>query len=85
MQQEGCFLGPVLAKLMLFFICQTLISKIASRVKLFISSSHEDMSWDEAEKSSLSQLSPLFLSPPCMKVLVKLFCQTVFPKQLSFT
>jgi hypothetical protein len=67
-----------------FFFCQTLISKTASWVKLFFSS-HKDMSWDEAENSSLSQLSPSFLSHPCMKQLVKLFCQTVLPKQLSFT
>jgi len=43
------------------FFCQTLISKTASWVELF-SFSHEDMSWDEVEKSSLLQLSPSFLS-----------------------
>jgi len=31
-------------------------------VKLFFLSSHRDMSWNEAEKNSLLQLSPLFLS-----------------------
>jgi len=31
-------------------------------MKLFFFFSHEDMSWDEAEKSSLLQLSPPFLS-----------------------
>jgi len=38
----------------LFFFCQTLISKIASWMKLFFFSSHKDISWDEVEKSSLS-------------------------------
>jgi len=27
----------------------------------------------------------IFLSQPCTKLLVKLFCKTVFAKQLSFT
>jgi len=44
------------------FFCQTLISKTASWVKLFFFSSHKEMSWDEAKKSSLLQLSPSFLS-----------------------
>ena len=46
----------------LFFFCQTLIFKTTSLMKLFFSSSHKDISWNEAEKSSLLQLSPSFLS-----------------------
>jgi len=46
----------------LFFFAKHLFLKTASWVKLFFFSSHKDISWDEAEKSSLLQLSPLFLS-----------------------
>ena len=46
----------------LFFFCQTLVSKTASWMKLFLFFSPKDMSWDEAEKSSLLQLSLSFLS-----------------------
>jgi len=41
-----------------FFFCQTLISKTTFWVKLFFSSSHKDMGWDESENSSLCQLFP---------------------------
>jgi len=36
-------------------------------------------------ETSFSELSPSFLSRPCMKLLVMLLCQTFFMKQLNFT
>jgi len=45
-----------------FFFCRTFICKTALLVKLFFFSSHKDMSWDEAEKSNLLQLSLQFIS-----------------------
>jgi len=56
-------LGPHSSQQLSYFIYQTLISKIASPIKLFFSFSHKSMSCGEDEKSSLSQLSPAFLSP----------------------
>jgi len=55
-------------------------------MKLFFSLSHKDMSWDETEKKYLIlDLSLISFSHPCTKLLVKLFCQTIFLKQLNFT
>jgi len=45
------------------FICQTLIFKTALTMKLFFFPSHKNMSWDEAEKSSLSSSLPHFSLP----------------------
>ena len=51
-------------------------------MKLFFFPSHKDMSWDEAKKKHLILDLPLIsFSHPCMK----LFCQTIFSKQLNFT
>jgi hypothetical protein len=58
------YFGPVwhssqqLHELLWPFFYQTLIFKTTLWMKLFFSSSHKDMSWDESENSSLSHLSP---------------------------
>jgi hypothetical protein len=67
------YLGPVWyssQQLHELFFCQTLISKTASWVKLFFFSSHKDMSWDEAKKNSLLQLSPPHFSLSSMHKVV---------------
>jgi len=63
------------------FFYQTLISKIVLWVKLAFFSSHKDMSYDEAEKSSLLQLSPTFISLSSMQEVVgEAILPNTFPK-----
>jgi len=51
-------------------------------VKLFFSSSHKDISWDEAEKSSLLQLS---LSHFSLSTMHEVVCEAILPNTFSKT
>ena len=65
------------------FFCQTLISKIASWVKLFFSSSHKYISWMKLEKSSLLQLLPHFSLSTMYEVVGEAILPNIFSKNSS--
>jgi len=65
------------------FFCQTFFLKIAHGVKLLFYALKEE--WREVKLKKVAFIALVIsLSQPCTKLLVKLFCQIIFPKQLSF-